>query len=298
MLVLRAVTVALLAAPLQLGRPACKFAVPVPPSSAEPCVRVGRVASAARPQIAAVLREAATRRGCQRAGVLLEMCSAPDTPRAPDVQSPSSPQEQEDEPTKKKITISAPNLFYLTGAKTTPDVPLSNVGVDGGDVWSGLRLSGEELMNTVDEALSMTPSAPIIAQYYPGRRWLLAQWTGTVVKITLPREVLRSVILASVLCVLYRVPPISFDSAVAEGTIAGIAKAWTLSATMGSFMLSFFLSQSYTLWRNAYAITRRIQGALHLSLHCLGEVRAGTRTRTRTRGQRPKFPPPLCRADQ
>jgi hypothetical protein len=32
---------------------------------------------------------------------------------------------------------------------------------------------------------------------------------------------------------------------------------------MASFMLSFFLSQSYQLWRTAYSITRRIQGRLN-----------------------------------
>ena len=32
---------------------------------------------------------------------------------------------------------------------TTPEVPLSAVGVDGGDVWSGQRVGAEELMDRV-----------------------------------------------------------------------------------------------------------------------------------------------------
>ena len=63
---------------------------------------------------------------------------------------------------------------------STPDNPISNVGVDGGDVWSGQRLSPEQLERTVNEAISTVVGAPIIAQYYPGRSWLWSQWSSTV----------------------------------------------------------------------------------------------------------------------
>jgi len=202
MLVVKAMTVALFAVPL--GRSPCKFAAPVPLSGDNArCGAPRGIMLAAVPLkgSAAVRPKAATRRGCQRTSLLVSMCIPPE-------QANSAP---------SRIG-SIPQLNFVSDkVKTTPDVPRSDVGLDGGDVWSGLRLNSEELTQTVDEALSFTPSAPIIAQYYPGRWWLLSQWTGTIVKITLPREVLRSVIYATVLCVLYRVPPFAggmIDSAV------------------------------------------------------------------------------------
>jgi hypothetical protein len=44
----------------------------------------------------------------------------------------------------------------MLAKETTPDVPLSAVGVDGGDVWSGQRVSKEMLAETVEEACSTT----------------------------------------------------------------------------------------------------------------------------------------------
>ena len=208
MLVVKAMTVALFAVPL--GRPPCNFAAPMRLSGDNAGCGASRGIMLAAVHLqgsAAVRPKAATRRGYQRSGVLVAMCSPPE-------QANSAP--------SRIGSISQLN-FVSDKGKTTPDVPRSDVGLDGGDVWSGLRLNSEELTETVDEALSFTPSAPIIAQYYPGRRWLLAQWTGTIVKITLPREVLRSVIYATVLCVLYRVPPFAggmIDSAVL-GTCQG-----------------------------------------------------------------------------
>ena len=148
---------------------------------------------------------------------------------------------------------------------TTPAVPQSAVGVDGGDVWSGQRVSQDGLIDIVEEATSTTVSRPIVAQYYPNRRWLWRQWRGTVIRRTLPREVLFQVLFAWLISVLFSAsgPMGAQRAAVAESYLAGLARAWTLSATMASFLLSFFLSQSYALWRSVYSITRRVQGRLN-----------------------------------
>ena len=86
----------------------------------------------------------------------------------------------------------------------TPDLPVSNVGVDGGDVWTGQRVSNEELELIVDEACSMSVRAPVIAQYYPGRGWLWHQWHRTIVRRTLPREVLGNIIFAFAVCMMFQ----------------------------------------------------------------------------------------------
>ena len=72
------------------------------------------------------------------------------------------------------------------------DLPQSAVGMDGGDVWSGARVTQATLEDVVDEATSTTIGTPIIAQYYPGRAWLWQQWTGTILRRVLLREVLST----------------------------------------------------------------------------------------------------------
>jgi len=154
-------------------------------------------------------------------------------------------------------------------ASTTPDVPLSSVGVDGGDVWSGQRVSKEELLDRVEEACGRRVTSPIIAQYYPSRGWLWQQWGGTVVRRTLPREVAWSMLFATAFSLIFCAPCLAPWAALAETKIAGVAKAWTLSMTMASLVLSFFLSQSYALWRSVYSVCRRVQGRLNdLGLMC------------------------------
>ena len=183
---------------------------------------------------------------------------------------------------------------------TTPAVPLSAVGLDGGDVNAGLRVTREQIRTTVDEACSTVVTSPIIAygaaaleppcsasaslllqprglsgaarssmclrrQYYPERRWLWRQWRGTIVRRTLPREVFANILFAAVLSVTLRssMPGAAWLATMAESYLAGVAKVWALTATMASFTLSFFLSQSYALWRSVYKVTRRVQGRLN-----------------------------------
>lgn len=156
-------------------------------------------------------------------------------------------------------------------AATTPNKPISAVGVDGGDVWSGVRVTRNELDDVVATACSTTISAPIIAQYYPGRAWLWLQWSGTVIRRVLPREVLFSLVVAVSVSLVFRGPgpQAAMRAKLAESSLAGIAKVWTLSAGMASFTFSFFLSQGYSLWRSVYSLTRRVQGRLNdLGLLC------------------------------
>ena len=150
-------------------------------------------------------------------------------------------------------------------------LPTSDVALDGGDVWSGLRVNKDELAETIDIACSTTIQRPIIAQYYPERRWLWRQWGGTVLR-RVAGEVAFVVLFAAAVSSFFHVPGphAAWRFALAESAFfAGVAKVWTLSATMATFTLSFFLSQSYSLWRSVYSITRRVQGRLNdISLLC------------------------------
>ena len=41
------------------------------------------------------------------------------------------------------------------------------------------------------------------------------------------------------------------------------AQVWLIASGLVSFTISFFLSQSYALWRSVYSVTRRVQGRLN-----------------------------------
>lgn len=163
---------------------------------------------------------------------------------------------------------SVPNVWMgVTQRKVVPlasletgESPQSAVGVDGGDIWKSITVSDAKIEETVKEACSQVVLSPIIAQYYPGRLWLWRQWAGTIVKRTLPREVLINTALALAICLLSCSPSVAQFT---KGHLEGVAKVWTLSATIASFMLSFFLSQSYSVWRDVYSVTRRVQGRLN-----------------------------------
>ena len=145
-----------------------------------------------------------------------------------------------------------------------PDVPSTAVGVDGGDQWIGSRVSSDELRSLADLACSTTITKPIVAQYYPARIWLWRQWSGTVLRRVLPKEVFFNLCFAAAVCLFFRVPgPRPVWRAGLVESLAGVARVWTITGSMASFILSFFLSQSYTMWRSVYSITRRVQGRLN-----------------------------------
>jgi len=132
----------------------------------------------------------------------------------------------------------------------------TDVAINGGDIWSGSRLSADEVSELCEEAMSRSISRPIMAQFRPERSWLWRQWSGTIVKAVLPREVFINMALA-VLAVLI------IQGGWPAAHLSGIERVWTLCTSLVSFTLSFFLNKAYTLWRSVYALTRRVQGRLN-----------------------------------
>ena len=147
----------------------------------------------------------------------------------------------------------------------TEEKPTTAVGITGGDIWVGMRgMTKDSLDDLVDVAMSTTVTSPIIPQYYPGRFWLWRQWGSTIVRRVLP-DVLGNMVFAMLIAFVLQRPGTNgvLRFGKTEAYLAGLAKVWQLSATMATFTLSFFLSQSYTLWRSVYSITRRVQGRLN-----------------------------------
>ena len=153
------------------------------------------------------------------------------------------------------------------GAALMGTKPQTAVGLP--DIWSGARADKDEIDEILSVATSSTISKPIISQYFPGRRWLWRQWSGTIVRRVLPRDVLINIAFAMTVGWIFRsTAHTPFRSTVLHD-LASVQKVWTLAATMVSFTLSFFLSQAYSMWRSVYSLSRRVQGRLNdLGLLC------------------------------
>jgi hypothetical protein len=114
----------------------------------------------------------------------------------------------------------------------------ADVAINGGDIWSGSRLSADEVSELCEEAMSRSISRPIMAQFLPQRQWLWRQWSGTIVKAVLPREVFINMALAVVAVLIFQ-----GGGPIGTKHLSGIERVWTLSSGLVSFTLSFFLNQ-------------------------------------------------------
>jgi hypothetical protein len=112
----------------------------------------------------------------------------------------------------------------------------ADVAINGGDIWSGSRLSADEVSELCEEAMSRSIARPIMAQFRPERSWLWRQWSGTIVKAVLPREVFINMALAVLAVLIIR-------GGWPTTHLTGIERVWTLSSGLVSFTLSFFLNQ-------------------------------------------------------
>ena len=158
-----------------------------------------------------------------------------------------------------------------------PSVP---VAINGGDPWVGWRVSGTELNELVEAATSTIRGRPVMKQFHPRRSWLWQQWHGTIVRSVLQNEVKLNMAWAicAVGCVWHLLPRVLLSlhvpcADVAAPTLASfremiiaslkpVENFWPLTQTLVTLVLSFFLSQTYFVWRDVYSIARKVQGRL------------------------------------
>lgn len=118
------------------------------------------------------------------------------------------------------------------------------------------------------------PNRPIICEYDPRGRWLWRKWNGTVLKATW----------GSVLAVM--LAGLALDFFARGGSLAnyklswsllsvptatdplierlsGVKKLWEYQLTLGTFILTFFLSHAFGYWQKVYNTTRMIQGRIN-----------------------------------
>ena len=110
----------------------------------------------------------------------------------------------------------------------------------------------------------------IIRQFKPSRRWLWGRWHGTIVQQSW-KAAASSMLLSTCFIAALRffcrptwapgqIPDPNFP---VISRLIPLAKLWHYLMTITTFILTFFLSQAYTLWRNMYDTTRKIQGRLN-----------------------------------
>ena len=87
------------------------------------------------------------------------------------------------------------------------------------------------------------------------QRW--KRWRGTVFSETWP-SVVRNMCLALCVSLLHTLCPGFINR-----TLSGFDILWGQLLSVTTFTLTFFLNQSYALWRKCYELSRRLQGRLN-----------------------------------
>lgn len=135
--------------------------------------------------------------------------------------------------------------------------------------WNSGRLN-----RLTDWAEEEKPNRPIMCEYKPSGFWLWRKWNGTVLKATW-----QSVVLAMLVGLVidffsrggslgnYKPSwsllsvPTATDPLMAK--LSGVKRLWEYHLTLGTFILTFFLSQAFSYWQKVYNTTRAIQGRIN-----------------------------------
>ena len=119
------------------------------------------------------------------------------------------------------------------------------------------QASTEKLLDTlIDESVRTSSRQPVMLQFNPKRGWIWKQWRGTVFSETW-KSGLMNMALATAVVFLYGAQPNLKD------LLQGFSILWGQLLSVTTFTLTFFLNQSYGLWRKCYDYSRRLQGRLN-----------------------------------
>lgn len=137
----------------------------------------------------------------------------------------------------------------------------------------------EDLMaelKVIDDAIDkiagveMRYQGDIIRQFHPNRSWLWRQWKGTVLQHAYKASLWNMAITALISILIRRRADCTWSqltapdqSAVIISRMATFGKGWHYMMSITTFILTFFLSQSYDVWRQVYRAGRVIQGRLN-----------------------------------
>ena len=132
-------------------------------------------------------------------------------------------------------------------------------------------------MRAVDEAINQVSGTHslydgnVILPYKPEGWWLWRQFNGTLIKISLGPTLLNMALCAAfvVYARLCTGEPLFALGAGAPGDtelvqrLDLVGKIWDIDKTLTSFVLTFFVNQSFAFWRAVYQLARDVQGKLN-----------------------------------
>eukprot|EP00752_Nemacystus_decipiens_P011714 g10395.t1 len=118
----------------------------------------------------------------------------------------------------------------------------------------------EELRVKAESLLTAEVPDPVIEQFVPTRAVLWRQWRGTILEETWPATLLNMGVALGVCMTCQRLQ--AFFPRLSE-QLHKIVIIWKIHMTLTTFILTFFVSQSYDMWRSVYKATRHVQGRLY-----------------------------------
>uniref|UniRef100_A0A7S1ZNA5 Bestrophin homolog n=1 Tax=Trieres chinensis TaxID=1514140 RepID=A0A7S1ZNA5_TRICV len=118
----------------------------------------------------------------------------------------------------------------------------------------------EEIDATIDLIAPMySDQGRVIRHYRPHRAWLWRRWYGTVFQYGLKTAASFMALAAFVSFIV----PLLGDPEDGDDSVGYCLRAfnlvWKYVLTLTTFILAFFLNQSYALWRDAYNLSRALQ---------------------------------------
>ncbi|CAJ1940380.1 unnamed protein product [Cylindrotheca closterium] len=113
------------------------------------------------------------------------------------------------------------------------------------------------LDDLIDESVRTSARRPIIRQFDPSSGWIWRRWKGTIFSETWVSCV-RNVLYAIAIFLLYKSYPNIVDN-----HLTGFSTLWGQLLSVTTFTLTFFVNQSYALWKKCTQLSRRLQGRLH-----------------------------------
>mmetsp|Transcript_25003 Transcript_25003/g.42834 ORF Transcript_25003/g.42834 Transcript_25003/m.42834 type:complete len:476 (+) Transcript_25003:631-2058(+) len=154
----------------------------------------------------------------------------------------------------------------------------------GPDAIQELQNHTREIQRTIDVLSGVdtkTSEGTLIREYVPSTAWFWKQWTGTVLQY-----VWRSVFCMMIASVIFgavvslAIESWSYDAEhVLLDQIELIAGWWATILSLASFATIFFLSQSFSHWRDFYFCPRRIQGRFDdVNLLCAANAKEDERS--------------------
>jgi len=130
----------------------------------------------------------------------------------------------------------------------------------------------DDVINTISGTNTLY-DGKVISAYQPERTWLWQQYVGTVLKIS--RETILLGMAASALFVIFAklitnepfiwefgfIPPDRANPLI-NGLLSEILTIWKIQQTLTTFVLTFFVNQSFRFWGDVYKSVREVQGKL------------------------------------